>query len=255
MTSLPRRRGTAALAIVLAVAASALGACVAPPPAVETEVDSAAARISVLQSDLAEVADRQSTASSALDLSLSSIRAVDLVVPLLADEATLDEGLAAMRAVGPDLDVAQPAASRPVIREVAFAVDRARVSLRRAQDVLAEVPEDVAYLDATDVVLTEVRDLSAAEDALAQVVARHLVVYRDLRDAVLDFADRRGRFRSAAEATDALSVELRQHVRDLAIAQEDITVFVAERVAAASAVNAAQAEAGRAFRGRDEGDA
>ncbi len=248
----PRRRGrVVVLPLAIALGLLSLSGCQTEEAPIQTQVDDAAARISQLQVDLRAVADRQANAASALDLGLGAVRAFDRVVPLLSDEETLDQGLDAVRALGPDLDVADPAASRPVVREVAFAVDRARVSLRRAQDVLAEVPEDVAYLDATDVVLTQVRDLSAAEDALAQVVDRHLTVYRGLRDAILDFADRRGRFRSTAEATDALSVEIRDELRDLTVAQADIKDFVAERIAAASAVNSAQSEAAKAFRDRD----
>lgn len=237
---------------MLAAVVSLATACGEDPEPVETTVDAAAANISRLQDDLAVVADRQDAAADALDLALGTVRAVDRAVPLLADEATLDEGLDAIAVLSADLDVADPEAARPVIREVAFAVDRARVSLRLARESLSEVPEDVAYLDATDAVLAEVRGLSAAQDALAQVVDRHLAVYRDLRDVVVDFASRRGRFRSAAEATDAFSVEARRQLRDLDLAQQDIAEFAARRVDAAREVNAAQAEAARAFRARGE---
>lgn len=249
----PPRGTSLAVAALLAVSAVAGATACSSEPELEASVDAAAARVGRLQDDLVDVAERQAAATDALDRGLAAVRALDEVVPLLADEERLDDGLAAFRRVGPALDDADPGASRPLVREVAFAADRARVSLRRAREALGAVPEDVAYLDATDVVLERVRVLSAAEDALAQVVQRHLDVYRRLRDKVLDFASRRGRYRSAAEATDALSVEIRREVADLALAQEDIATFASERLEAAAAVNDAQAAAQAAFRDRGDG--
>ncbi len=239
--------------LVAAGAVLALAACNASEEPVDTDLDQAATRIRQVQVDMAEVALAQQASGAGLPEALSAIRRVDDAVPLLLEGESIDEGLARMATAGPALAGVDLSEARPTIREVAFAVDRARVSLHRAESVL-EVPEDIEYLEATDVVLQAVREFAAAQDALAQVLERHLPIYRELQALSVDFRERRSRFRSADEAADAFSVEARDVLANLAVAQDDIDDFVAQRDQAARDVNEAQAAANAAFHARDEAE-
>jgi len=244
-------RATSAIAAI----AIGLAACTTPAqvePLPTPSVDPFEVRVRGLQRDVAAVVALQVAAMPLLDPALTSIRAVDAVLPRLLDDATLDDALSRLSEVvdavaGIDLDPA-----RPATREVAAAVDAARLSLATTLEVITH-GGDRAYLDAEDAVLVAVRAHAEATDALAQVLELHLPTYVSALDLLTDFASRRSRFRSASEAADALAVELEQVLGQIALAQQDVGQYVAARADSVRAVNTAQDAATAAWESRAPG--
>lgn len=225
--------------VAFGLAGLALAACSPDAAPVVTDLDAASVRFQALQADLAAVNDAQAVTVGLLRPTLDAYASVDSLVALLFGDDTLDDGLARVPAARIALDLVDLEPVRPALADLARRVDDARIALRRAEDVFGD-GADRAHLEATDDVLVALRDLSSAQDALAQVVTRHLPVYEDFLALVEDFRERRSRFRSRAEATDAWSVESRELLRDLGIAQADIAQFLEARDQDAKALAEAQ---------------
>lgn len=241
-----------AVAVGLAAGLVLVG-CGEPEPEPDTGIDNAAVRFTRLQDTLVVVNEERADTVGLLRPTLDAFATVDAIVPLLLDEVQIDAGLERIPAARIALGLVDLDGSRAAILDVATAIDEARIALRRAEDVFT-ADADLAYLDATDEVLRTLRELSAAQDALAQVVERHLPVYESLVAVAEDFRERRSRFRSKREAADAFSVEARSTIRDLAVAQADVADFVRQRDVAARQFATAQAAADAAREAADAAD-
>jgi hypothetical protein len=238
-------------AVVLAGVFASACQGVEPMRAPTAVADPSSVRFSELQAALSEVNRTQAQTLGLLRPALDALATIDAIVPELADPSRLDAGLMRLPAARVGLDLVDLGGDRALLVVVAMSVDEARVALRRAEGVFIAA-DDLAYLEATDDVLASLRELSASQDALAQVLMRHLVVYERYVAAAEDFTARRSRFRSSEEAADAFSVESRRIIADIAVAQTDVATFLAQRDAAARDVKAKQFLSDQAFDSRTE---
>lgn len=233
--------------LVVAVACAAGGAVVAPSspsPAVDR-----AEQLAAVTDAVADVAAAQAAADPLLATALTGVREVDRLVARLRDPATVDTAKDDWPRVASAVAAVDLTPLRPAIREIAFAVDRARAALATAERD-APTAWEARYLAAEDETLLAVRTYAAEADALAQVLERHWPTYAAVAALTGPFVERRWVYRSSEEAAAAYEVELARHLADLAGAQATIEEFRERRDEAARAVNEAVAETRRVFRDR-----
>lgn len=230
------------LSVLLLLAGLAVG-CEASPATEPTDDASRTAVLQALRGRMADVAEAQADADAALNAVLETVRRLDEAVADLEREATFDQRLSdhadlheevAATAVGDDL--------REDWFAVAEVVDAARADLAEARARLQD-PWEVDYLDAQDEVLVAVRDYARVADRVAQLVVRHWPTYEQVEARIAEVAEQRGDYRDAAEARDALLVELDPLLGDLATAQEQLAEYRDRRQEAGRAVNEATADA------------
>lgn len=236
--------------------ALALSACAGTPTseaAPETEVASRSLVLDRLQDRVAEVAAAQSTADPLLADALAGVREIDAIVARLRDPATVDEAKDRMPRVEAAVGEVRIDEIRPAIRDIAFAVDRARASLATAVE---DAPQDeAAYLTAQDEALLAMRAYAEAADTLAQVLETHWPLYLSIRDSTATFVEQRWFYRTSEEAAQAYEVELAGRIGELATAQDEIRTFREVRDDAAEDVNATSREAAQVWRDRRSADA
>ena len=196
-----------------------------------------------LRGRLASVADAQAAADEDLNAVLERIRRLDEAIVELERESGFDDRLQAYDPLHEDVEATSVGAElREGWFEVAEVVDEARGALARARQVLDGEWEG-EYLDAQDEVLVAVREYARVADRLAQLVIRHWPTYEQIDQTIADVAQRRGNYRDAAEARDALAVELDPLLADLATAQEQLAEYRDRRQQAGQRVNEATADA------------
>lgn len=231
------RRLLAGLSVALLVAAVG---CSSEPPS--NVVEDSAVRMARLRDAVAEVADVQSNADDLLSQLVTSARDLEATVVKMRDPATIDQGIEEWGPIASSWPEEGSPPVRAALRDVATAVDEARIVLVRVRSQRINDWER-SYLDAEDEVLGAVRDYAESADRLSQAIEHHwehLVVVHDL---VASFAERRWFFRSSSEATQAFEVEVDDLVAQLDEAARDINVITREREAAAVVVNDATAVA------------
>ncbi len=256
MSPAPRRRraGAAlpgrAVAVLVAVAVGAT-ACGGGEPAapVSPSVDSRAVVLARVTDAVTEVAQAQTATDPELATALTGAHEVDVMVAGLRDPEAVD----ATKDTWPRVEAAVSAVDleplRPAIREMAFAVDRARLALARASEAVDDAWE-TRYLAAQDATLVAMRAYAEEADALAQVLERHWPTYQDIAELTGAFVERRWVYRSSEEAAAAYEVEITRHLPALRSAQEEIARFRDRRDDAAIAVNEASNAAAAVFRER-----
>ena len=236
--------------LVLLLASLAVG-CASAPVSGEPSpaVDGRAVALARVTDAVADVAAAQAEADPMLATALAGVRELDVLVARLRDAETVD----AAKDTWPRVDGAVQAVEleplRPRIREIAFAVDRARAALSRASEGL-EDDWETRYLAAQDETLAAMRTYAEEADALAQVLARHWPTYDALAELTATFVEQRWFYRDAEEAAAAYEVAIAEHREDLARAQDEIRRFRERRDEAGRAVNTASAAAAEVFRSR-----
>lgn len=198
---------------------------------------------------VADVAAAQAAADPLLASALAGVREVDVLVSRLRDPETVDAAKDEFPRVRSAVDAVDLTPLRPAIREIAFAVDRARTALAVAGRT-APTDWEARYLATEDETLVAVRAYAEAADALAQVLERTWPTYTAITDLTGPFVERRWVYRTSEEASAAYEVEIAPHLTDLAEAQALIERFREERDEAAAAVNEAVAETREVFRSR-----
>lgn len=234
------------------VAGVLAAACATPSPSPpEREPTGHDVDLGRVTAAVSEVAEAQAVADPGIATTLAAIRELDLAVARLRDPETVDAAIEAWpRAEGAVADV-ELAPLRPAIREIAFAVDRARIALAGATEAASDGWR-VDYLAAQDETLVAMRAYAEAADALVQVLERHWPTYRDVAETTATFVEDRWLFRDAEEAAAAYEVAIAGYRSPLVRAQEEIARFRQARDDAARAVNDASAHAAVVFRSRPE---
>lgn len=238
-----RRFLLAAAVLVLATACADSGS----PP----EVEGGALDLARLNGAVAEVAAEQSEADLELADHLAAIRRFDALIEELRDPDQVDAAKDRWPAVSEALEVIDVEALRRSYREVALAVDEARIVLGNARDD-AEEGWESDYLSAQDRVLEAVREHARAADALAQVIGEHWDLYASLRETTATFVEQRWFYRNPQEAADAYELEIKPHLDELREARVLVARFTAERDDAAEAVNGSTAEAAAIWASRPD---
>lgn len=234
---------------LLAAAVLALAAACSNATSSSPEVDGGAVEMARLNTAVATVAEEQSEADPLLADHLEALRRLDAIIEELRDPEQVDAAKGRWQAVAEALEVVDVEALRTAYREVAFAVDEARVALAEArEDVDGGWESD--YFTAQDGVLGAVREHARAADALAQMIGAHWGMYRDLRDITATFVEQRWFYRTPLEAADAYELEIKPHLEQLREARSLVARYTAERDDAAVAVNQATAEAAAVWASR-----
>lgn len=240
------------LAVPLTVAALLLG-CSTPPPTTSTLAGERGRVLAALQADVAEVAETQAAADTAVNDVLGVVRQVDEALDGLDDASTFDATLDGYAQVHDAVVSTAAEGLRDGYLDVAEAVDAARATLAGAREELDGDAWEVEYLDAQDEVLVLARAYAETADRLAQLLERHWPTYDDVDDRVTEFADGRDNYRDTQEAADALAVELDTVQDDLQIARAQIAEYAQERATEGRAVNDATADLRTIWERRPEG--
>lgn len=210
--------------------------------------------IKALREEIAAVARSQRAADESMARVLSAVRELDIIIGALRDPATVDRARGDFERVEQAVAAAAPEVEdlRQPLIEVASAVDRARTILDEVRD--SEDDEwTVAYLDAEDEVLLQVRDYAETADALARALITHWPTYSALHEATATFVEQRWFYRTDQEAADAYELAISRLLRRLEVAQEEIGDAIQEREQAAAAVNQAAARARQVWNERPGG--
>lgn len=237
------------LATLLACGPGGPGAAPSPSPAPDR-----GEQLAEVTSAVADVAEAQAAADPLLASALSGVREVDRLVARLRDPGTVDSAKDGFPRVRSAVEAVELTPLRPAIREIAFAVDRARAALAVADDD-APTEWEERYLAAEDRTLLAVRSYAEEADALAQVLQRYWPTYGSIADLTEAFVEDRWLYRSSEEAAAAYEVEIAPHLPELATAQDRIAEFRERRDQAARDVNDAVADTRGIFRTRPTDDA
>lgn len=237
------------LLVLLVLAACAPGRGSAGGPPSPSPRPDRAEQLADVTDAVADVAAAQAEADPLLASALSGVRELDLLVARLRDPATVDTARDDWDRVRSAVDAVDLSPLRPAIRELAFAVDRARAALAVAERD-APTAWEARYLEAEDRTLLAVRAYAEDADALAQVLERNWPTYAAIAQLTGPFVERRWVYRSSEEAAAAYEVEISRHLVDLARAQDRIAEFRERRDEAARAVNEAVADTRDVFRQR-----
>lgn len=232
------------LLVLLCVAL--LGACT---PSGAAEVDDERLKIARLRDDITQVGEHRRTADDLLARTVAAVREMDAIVSGLRQPDTVDSARDTWERVDTAFQRADPAALRPALVELAFAVDRARETLHRAREDLT-TEWQVSYLDAEDAVLVAIRDYAEASDAFGLAVVGHFDTYTDLHQRTAVFVEQRWFYRTPEEAADAYELAVQSVLASLATAQAQIADARDVRDAAAEAVNDAVAAADQVWESR-----
>jgi len=227
------------LGVLVALLATAAGCSNGPSSNV---VEDSAVRMARLRDSVAIVAEAQLTADDLLSRLVTSVRSLEATVVKMRDPAAIDQGIEDWEAIAADWPEEGSPPVRAALRDVATAVDDARLVLVRVRNQRTSEWERL-YLDAEDEVLAAVRAYAEAADRLSQAIEHHwddLVVVHDL---VVSFVERRWFFRSSNEATQAFEVEVDDLLDQLDTAARDVNLITREREMAAVTVNVATAGA------------
>ena len=235
------------LALVFALAASACATESAAGTA--PRVDGRAVVLARVTDAVAEVADAQTATDPELASALAGAREVEVIVARLRDPETVDSAKDSWPRVDAAVQAVDLDPLRPAIREMAFAVDRARIALARASEAVGDDWE-ARYLAAQDDTLVAMRTYAEKADALAQVLERHWPTYQAVADLTGPFIEQRWLYRSPQEASAAYEVEITRYLDELGAAEDEIARYQAQRDDAARAVNAASKAAAEVFRDR-----
>lgn len=235
------------LLLVVLLACGPGTAAVAPPS--PSPGPARAEQLAEVTAAVADVAAAQGAADPLLVSALTGVREMDVLVSRLRDPATVDAAKDEWERVRSAVEAVDLSPLRPAIREIAFAVDRARAELAVAG---RDAPTDweAEYLAAEDRTLLAVRTYAQEADALAQVLERYWPTYVAIADLTGGFVERRWVYRSSEEAAAAYEVAISRHLADLARAQERVAEFRERRDDAARAVNQAVAATREVFRRR-----
>ncbi len=239
------RRSFAVVMTSLALAGCGPTASTVEPP---TTLDARAVVLADLQSAVDDVVVAQQRADPELAAGVAAIRRLNVTVGRLRDPATVYEAREEWPVVAAGVDAVAVDGLRPPLRTLAFAVDDARLVMRRASDQVADEEWEVAYLAAADEMLLRMRDFAATGDALAQILERHAATWRETTTTTNRFVTAAWFYRDGTEAAGAYEIEIGGLVDRLATAAAELDVVREEHRVAGEAVNDASREASERFR-------
>lgn len=214
-------------------------------------VDAGALELAQLHEEMSQVASAQRTADTALGASVRAVRELDAIVGALRNLEKVDAARGTWQGVTDAFAAAHPETLRDLLVELAFAVDRARGSLREARGHL-EGDWEQRYLDAEDEVLAAVRSYAEAADRFGQAINAHWPTYGDLHARTATFVEQAWFYRNSREAADAYELAVQPLLQALADAQAAVAAARDERDDAGTEVNVAIAAAREVWAARPD---
>lgn len=237
---------------LLSAVALGLVACVGPPAATATDVDTRGVELARVDRAMQAVAERQATAEQLAADALGAVRDLDHAIESLRDPDRIDDLRERWPTVRPALDELDGPALTAAADDLRAAVDEARTAVARARDTLDDEWE-AAYVAVQDDVLTAVRAHALATSELAAALERHRPVYEALvAEAATSVADR-WLHRTETEAADAFEVAVAPHRTALDTARRELGAATQARRATATGVNAAADRAAAVWADRPAG--